>query len=288
VSADGVTSPALRYHGGKFRLAPWVIRHFPAHRTYVEPYGGAAGVLLRKPRAYAEVYNDLDGEVVNFFRVLRDEAARSRLIEQLTLTPYSRAEFDQAYVPSADPVECARRLCIRAGMGFGSAGATKGSTGFRVDSKRAYSTAQHVWARYPDQLAAVGLRFSGVLIENRPAIEVMRQHDAPDALHFVDPPYLPEVRVLRGQRYYRHEMTADEHGDLLDAVRALRGMVVIAGYPSDLYTQQLAGWRMVTTQSRISARCGTALRTEALWLNPACAAALDLADAPLFAAGVVG
>ena len=82
-----VSRPALRYHGAKFRLAPWVLRHFPAHGTYVEPFGGAAGVLLQKPRSYAEVYNDLDGEMTNFFRVLRDPVRRAALTEALVLTP---------------------------------------------------------------------------------------------------------------------------------------------------------------------------------------------------------
>src|SRR5690606_29837565 len=96
-TAPAVTKPALRYHGAKFRLAPWIMGFFPPHRCYVEPFGGAAGVLLQKPRAYAEVYNDLDGDVVNFFRVLRNPLTRARLIEQCALTPYAKEEFDQAW-----------------------------------------------------------------------------------------------------------------------------------------------------------------------------------------------
>jgi len=117
-----VSRPVLCWHGGKFRLAPWVIAHLPPHRIYVEPFGGAASVLLRKPRAYAEVYNDLDGDVVNLFRVLRDAQAGARLIAQLQLTPFAREEFLAAYEPADDPVERARRLVARSFMAFGTTG----------------------------------------------------------------------------------------------------------------------------------------------------------------------
>jgi len=279
-----VERPALRYHGAKFRLAPWVLKHFPPHGTYVEPFGGAAGVLLQKPRSYAEVYNDLDGEMVNFFRVLRNTGQRAALVEALALTPYHRDEFDLAWEPTEDPIEQARRLCVRAQMGFGSAGATKGVTGFRIDTKRACSTAQHLWVEYPDSLAAVGARFAGVLIENRPALEVMPQHDGPDTLHFVDPPYVLGTRVLQGngRGYYRHEMTDDDHAELLAALRELQGMVIVTGYASDLYAEALAGWRVESTQSRMSAGRGTALRTEMLWMNKACEKALERMHGGLF------
>ena len=168
--AQPVTRPVLRYHGGKFRLAPWVIKHFPPHRCYVEPFGGAAGVLVQKDRAYAEVYNDLDGDIVNLFRVLQNPESRSGLVERLVLTPYSREEFELSWETTGDPVERARRTVIRAQMGFGSAGATKGVTGFRIDTKRQYGTAQSLWAEYPESIAEVGQRLSGVLIENRPAL----------------------------------------------------------------------------------------------------------------------
>lgn len=269
--------PALRYHGGKFRLAQWVMGFFPPHTCYVEPFGGAAGVLLQKPRAYAEVYNDLDGDVVNFFQVLQDATLRQQLLEALIVTPYARAEFDKAWRPARGRVERARRLAIRAQMGFGSGGATKGTTGFRVDTKRQYGTAQVLWAEYPDAIAEAGQRFSGVLIENRPAIEVMQQHDALSTLHFVDPPYVMSTRDMRshGPRgAYRHEMTDVDHAELLRGVRELTGMVVLSGYESGLYAEQLEGWQRHTTQSRIAAGRGTALRTEVVWINPACVEAL--------------
>lgn len=280
-----IRKPALRYHGAKFRLAPWIMSFFPVHRCYVEPFGGAAGVLLQKPRAYAEVYNDLDGDVVNFFTVLRDPVQRERLVEACRLTPYARAEFDQAWGEATDPVERARRIAIRAQMGFGSAGASKGTTGFRIDTKRACGTSQQHWADYPDALAAVARRFSGVLIENRPAIDVMQQHDDENTLHFVDPPYMHETRV-RGAgkaRYYRHEMTDDQHNALLDAVLQLKGMVVISGYATEMYADRLGAWSTQQTSARISAGRWGACRIERVWINPRCADGLAQRDNQLFA-----
>lgn len=270
-----VERPVLRYHGAKFRLAEWVMGFFPAHTCYVEPFGGAAGVLLQKPRVYAEVYNDLDGEVVNFFRVLRDTELRERLIEACVMTPYSRADFEQAWEQTEDSVERARRLAIRAQMGFGSAGATKGATGFRIDTKREYGTAQHLWATYPAAIADAGQRMTGVLIENRAAIEVMRAHDTAETLFFVDPPYLHSTRCMDGSnRYYRFEMSDSEHEQLLDVALSLRGMVVVCGYPSELYESALKGWVRHEKEARISAGRGAGVRTEVLWINPACAKAL--------------
>lgn len=277
-----VTTPALRYHGGKFRLAPWIMQFFPEHQTYVEPFGGAAGVLLQKPRSYAEIYNDLDGEIVNFFRVLRDPETRRQLVELVTLTPYARAEYEEAWEDTTDPIERARRVAIRAQMGFGSAGATKGTTGFRIDTKRAYGTAQHLWTEYPEAIAAAGQRFKSVLVENRPAIEVMLQHDSPQTLHFVDPPYVHSTRVRPRSGGYRHEMEDADHAALLQTLLGLDGFVVLSGYETDIYRDMLAGWETYQTHSRISAGRGTALRVETVWINPACANALHCRQMPMF------
>lgn len=269
IAGQRAMSPAIRYHGAKFRLAGWVMQHFPPHRCYVEPFGGAAGVLIQKPRSFAEVYNDLDGDVVNFFRVLRDPEQRAQLVQLCTLTPYARAEFELAWEPATEPIERARRLAVRAQMGFGSAGATKGNTGFRSDTKRRYGTAQSEWLRFPANLALVGERLSGVVIENRNGADVMRLHDTPDTLHFVDPPYLPETRVLghRGN-YYQHEMCSAQHAELLAQLLELKGMVVLAGYDSALYRDTLCGWEVRTRSVAISGFRGSATRTEMLWISP--------------------
>jgi DNA adenine methylase len=265
--------PLIRYHGAKFRIAHWIISQMPNHVCYTEAFGGAAGVLLQKPRSYAEVYNDLDGDIVNLFRVMRDSSSREKLIEQLVLTPYAREEFENAWKSTTDDIERARRLIIRAQMGFGSAGATKGITGFRIDTKRQYGTAQSLWATYPEQLAMIGQRLSGVLIENRPAIQILKDHDAETTLHYVDPPYVHDTRYAGAKtgRVYRHEMNDDQHAELLETLLGLKGMVMLSGYQSDLYDDVLTGWKKVEIKARISSGRGTDTRTECLWMNPAAA-----------------
>lgn len=262
-----IKHPAIRYHGSKFRLASWIISQMPDHVCYVEPFGGAAGVLLQKPRSYSEVYNDLDNEVVNLFRVLRDPELNQRLQDACVLTPYSRDEFCIAQGQTFDPVEQARRMVVRASIGFGSAAGISSDSGFRSDSKRKYATPAHLWERYPANLAAVCQRLQGVIIENKDALAVIRAHDAPTTLHYIDPPYLPETRVA-GHRYYNHEMTVEGHEQLLAVVSRLSGMTMVSGYDSDLYNDMLAGWTKTSKPSRISAGRGTKVRTECLWISP--------------------
>lgn len=258
------TRPALRWHGGKWLLAPWIISHFPAHRVYVEPFGGAASVLLRKDRAYAEIYNDLDRRLVSFFRVLRDKEKAARLVRMIELTPFSRAEFAETLEPSDDDVEDARRYVSRSFMGFGSNAAGR-STGFRADSKK--SAPAHHWVNYPDGLRLIIERLRGVVIENRPAIDVMRKHDSKETLHYVDPPYVFSTRADLSKDY-EHELSDDDHADLLAFLRTLKGFVVLSGYPSVLYDEALKDWHRV---ERAALADGAAPRTEVLWINPACA-----------------
>mgnify|MGYP001575138488 CR=1 FL=1 len=276
-AARRIDRPALRWHGGKWLLAPWIVAHFPPHRVYVEPFGGAASVLLRKPRSYAEIYNDLDGDVVNLFRVLRDPAQAAELESRLRLTPFARAEFEESYKSAANPVERARRLVARSFMGFGSDGHNAAvKTGFRANSNRSGTTPARDWANWPDGVAALTARLQGVVIERREAIAVSRQHDGPDTLHYFDPPYLPEVRSNKSRRgkikyhAYAHEMTRADHVRLLDAIEGLQGMVVLSGYPSALYAGALADWRRI---ERAAMADGARPRTEVLWLNPAASAA---------------
>jgi DNA adenine methylase len=253
--------PVLRWHGGKWLLAPWIISHLPPHRVYVEPFGGAGSVLMRKAPSYAEIWNDLDRDVVNLFRVLRSERAHD-LVEALRLTPFARDEFAEAYQPTDCDVERARRLVIRSIMGFGSNGHNR-KTGFRANSNRSGTTPSHDWVNYPESLMRVIERLRGVTVENRAAIDVMAQHDGPDTVHFVDPPYVSSTRSDTGHDY-AHEMSDADHEALLAFLRGLKGRVVLSGYPSALYDNALAGWRRV---DRVTLADGAAKRTEVLWMN---------------------
>ena len=255
--------PVLRWHGGKWLLAPWIISHFPKHRVYVEPFGGAGSVLMRKPRCYAEVWNDLDGEVVNLFQVMRSDMSM-RLVEILRLTPFAAEEYKLAYEKSDDPIERARRLVVRSFMGFGSNGHQR-KTGFRSNSNRSGTTPAHDWINYPDCLVLCIERLQGVVILNRDAMEVMDRHDGPETLHYVDPPYLPETRDSGSD--YAHEMTTDEHIKLLDFLHTLDGSVVLSGYPSPLYDAALSDWSRI---ERPALADGAKARTEVIWINPMC------------------
>lgn len=259
--------PVVRYHGGKWHHAPWIIGQMPPHRRYVEPFMGAASVLMRKARSHAEVINDLDGEMVNLFRVLRDRGEQLR--EALRFTPFARAEFEQAWSPAEDDLERARRVIIRAFMGFGSAAATESApsgrrmTGFRGISDRSGTTPAHDWANYPDCMAAMIERLRGVVIDNRPAAEVIQRYDSESALFYVDPPYVMDSRT-DGDADYRHEMTDADHEALAEVLKQVKGKVLLSGYHSKLYDRLFAAWPRVEKKAFAD---GARERVEVLWMN---------------------
>lgn len=257
-----VTRPVLRYHGGKWRLGPWIINHFPSHRIYTEAFCGAASVLLRKPRSYAEVINDLDGEIVGLFRVLRNPAQARELVRLVKLTPFAREEHELSYLIAGDPIEQARRTLVRSFMGFGSDG-IKRQTGFRGNVTRSGTTPVLDWSRMPPVLEQVVERLQGVVIENMPAAELLTKYDHPQALHYVDPPYPHGTRG--DDNRYRYEMTDDDHRQLAQCLRSLKGTVVLSGYPCALYDEELfPDWRRVERSTHAD---GARDRVEVLWLS---------------------
>lgn len=276
--------PLLRWHGGKWLLAPWIIEQFPPHVTYIEPFGGAASVLLRKDRSFIEVWNDLDQDLVNLFRVLQDERTANQLLRKLKFTLFARAEFELSYEPAKnDVVERARRFIARSFMGFGSNACTSSargsnSTGFRARSQHPRKQPAHEWANYPDALAQIIERVRDVVIEGRNALQLIGDRDSADVLFYVDPPYVPETREpgsphrKRGGRY-RHEMDAADHDALLRRLVVCRGMVVLSGYRHGSYDDVLLNWRRI---EKATFADGARKRIECLWLNPQACAGLDM------------
>lgn len=258
----------MRYHGGKWRMADWLCSLFPAHQVYVEPFGGGASVLLQKAPSPIEVYNDLDQAVVSLFRVLRDPDLAEQLRIACELTPFSRAEFMAAWEPSADPVEDARRMLIRSQQGIGAK---------RKSSRNGWRTRltggppAHTWARWPAQVPAFVERMRQVAIEHLPWQRVLEIYDAPQTLFYCDPPYLLSTRAWDHRKIYDHEMTDADHAELLAALQAAKGMVVLSGYRSELYDAALTSWPRFEKRARAQ---GNQPRTEVVWLNAAAAASM--------------
>ncbi|MDR0996995.1 MAG: DNA adenine methylase [Zoogloeaceae bacterium] len=258
-----VKRSALRYFGGKWAIAPWILEHMPPHKVYVEPFGGAASVLLRKPRSRTEVYNDLDEEVVGLFRVIQDPKQCQQLMRLLKRTLYARAEFKRAFEASTDPIIRSQRAIIRAYMSLHHSALFMPSKSGSFASSP--GSGHKSWANYPRHLASMCRRLRGVIIEQKDAREVIRIQDSPDTLFFVDPPYLPSTRD-RSTRY-RHDLDQSQHIDLLDQLKAAQGKVMIAGYPSPLYDEHLAGWQRIEREHYARAN-GVRKAIEALWIKP--------------------
>ena len=260
--------PIVRYHGGKWLLAPWIISHFPEHKIYVEPFGGGASVLLRKTRApHCEYYNDLDGDIVNLFRVLQNPETAKRLEQVLRVTPFARAEFNLAYEPTDDPIESARRTLIRSYMGFGSVGTTGRNTGFRSKSLRANSAPAKIWKMYPNSLTWFSERLQGIVIDQRPALEMIEHLDSKETLFYADPPYLAETRN-NNSAAYRFEMSDNEHEILLNSLCNITGKIILSGYKNDLYLDILKDWKLIEKVHYAGSNSGSSIRTECLWISP--------------------
>lgn len=256
--------PVLRYYGGKWKLAPWVLAHFPVHKAYVEPFGGAASVLLQKPRVQTEVWNDLDGELVHLFTLLRDPTSAELLARACALTPFARTEFDLSYEHTDAAVERARRFIVRSFFGYGSkACASHTKNGFRCLRTGENSPAID-WSTYPQALQQVARRMLGVVIEAKPALDIIRRFDRSETLFYVDPPYVHCMRNMR-QEAYRHEMTDEEHRELAARLLEIKGMAVVSGYRCALYDEIYAGWRRVDRRAYAEK---ASPRIESLWISP--------------------
>lgn len=206
------------------------------------------------------------------FQVLRDPEKSERLIQLLELTPFSRDEMFLGWEETNCDIEQARRCIVRSHMGFGSAGATKGRTGFRgLDNcDNSFSAPARQWQKFPSSLTAVIQRLKGVVLENIPALELIEKTDRENTLFYIDPPYMPETRssMKGGTKYYRHEMTKHDHKVLLQKIRKLKGQVVLSGYDSKLYNLYLKDWNKIEFKARAATHAGSIVRTEVVWTSP--------------------
>ena len=275
VPINAPTRPACRWYGGKWRDAPWIVRHLPPHDSYEEPCGGAGSVLLQKPPVSLETYNDLDGEAVNYFRVIRDHI--EELARLIRYTPWAREEYEAALErdEEADPIERARRFWVLTAMGI-NGGSSGNQPGMRFTTQ-APPKAGEVLNRDAiiENLYRVADRLRTVQIENRDALEVIEHYGmGPGALTYFDPPYLGETR--RHDNIYEVEAAGPElHVAAAQLLRKSRGFVVISGYASDLYRElyEEHGWRRIDKESLTNSG---GKRVESLWLNPATVEALTL------------
>jgi DNA adenine methylase len=252
------TRPVFRYHGGKWKMADWIISNFPRHKRYVEPFGGAGSVLLKKERAGQEIYNDLDGDIVNVFRVLRDPKASAELARLLDLTPYAREEYEAAFEPCDEPIERARRYVIKAAFSIGGCGMMKHRHIRSFNTRNSQN-----WEGYVKNLAAITKRLVDVVIENKHFLEVIADHDSEDTLYYLDPPYVAGSRASYDK--YACDMSDKDHVLLAEAVHGLKGMAIISGYQSELYEQLYTGWERRWTHALDM----TLKRTnEFIWISP--------------------
>lgn len=270
--------PLLRYFGSKWRIAEWITGLLPRHICYVEPFGGSAAVLLTKAPSNHEVYNDIDGDVVNFFRVMRLRTAE--LVAAIAMTPYSRSEHLLSFEDSDDDLEAARRFYVRSWQTRG--GVTRHARGhsWRYCIQSPNWTAPPVqWKRHLDNLFVVADRLSDCYIEQSDWRKILSRFDAPTTCFYLDPPYVIGSRS-RSVRSYENEFSDDDHIELLEIVQGLDGMVVLSGYEHPMYSEALEhkGWELYRTTQRTQSN---SVAVECLWLSPAAVARRD--DLPLFA-----
>ena len=251
----------LKYPGAKWRIADWIIGQMPLHHSYIEPYFGSGAVLFSKAPSPIETVNDLDDDVVNLFRVIRDCPAE--LISAVACTPYARQEYDAAFAAASGPVEQARLFLVRCWQGYGfRTGAYKAGWKNDVQGREA-AYAMRNWYRLPGWIGDIVDRLKEVQIEHRPAVEVIKRFNHPNVLVYADPPYLLSTRT---GKQYKYEMSEQEHVELLEALLQHKGAAMVSGYASELYDNMLAGWDR--QQINTTAEKGLA-RTEILWVKAA-------------------
>ncbi len=256
--------PVLKYPGSKWRLADWIISLMPPHKSYLEPFFGSGAVFFRKPKSRIETINDMDGEIVNLFRCIREKP--EELERAVALTPYSRWEYEQAWNRfkaggRCEGVEAARGTLVRYWQSHGSTVVYKG--GWKNDvAGREYAYDVRYWRNLPGWIVAAAERLKEAQIEQMPAIELIRRFRHPDVLIYADPPYVVSTR--KGRQYVVDMVEDEQHIELLETLKEHKGPVILSGYENELYEKHLQGW--VKMNRKALAEGGRA-RMETVWLN---------------------
>lgn len=272
-TVHGVRSP-LRWFGSKAAVAAQVVEHLGAHVHYVEVFSGSAAVLFAKPRSKIETLNDVDDDVVNLFRVLRDPNTATMLVQRCTTTAYARREFLTARTiltagraplggAAVDRVERAWAFLVAVNFSVSS---SSHSTGWSVAvSDPGGSIPPARWRAAVARLERTAARLEGVQVDCSDWREVLSRYDRPSTVFYLDPPYHPELRS--GGRY-RHEMTAGDHDELVETLLGLKGRAVLSGFAHPTHDRlAVAGWDVVHLASPATRRSGTQ-PVETLWVAP--------------------
>jgi DNA adenine methylase len=269
----------IKYPGGKGRLWRWIVEYLPKSDVYCEPFGGAAHVLLNKEPSKLEIYNDIDGNLVNLFRVVADPKLFRKFLRRVQPLPYARSLYNycaQTLDEQTDPVERAWRFYVL--MNQALTGGHAWGYCIRYPGHRPPS---HDWAKYVDRLPEIHARLRRVQIDHLDWRVCLNRYDQPGIVWYLDPPYPLETRS--SDRIYAHELSPDDHAELVDRIMQLKGMVAISSYPNPIYAKlKEAGWKEVRRNTwcwlsldsrRKHRKCPP--RTEVLYLNPACVQALE-------------
>jgi len=250
-----IPRPALRYYGGKWKLAKWIISYFPKHMSYLEPCFGAGSVLLQKRRSQIETVNDLDSNVVNFFKMLRDRS--ENLIKKIELTPWAKEEVEKAFEETENLIEKARRFWIRCNM----ISFQDDSMVFRIRKGKGKPPSNT--AVISDYLYKTAKRLQGVQIEKLDAIESIKKYENKNCLIYFDPPYVKSSRTSNGK--YQYEMGDSYHIKAAEVLNDYKGKVVISGYNCSLYDKLYKDWKRVDKKAVGNSQ---SKKIESLWLCP--------------------
>lgn len=247
----------LKYPGAKWRIADWIISHFPPHKVYLEPFFGSGACFFNKAPAYIETINDLDGDIVNLFKVCREHP--QELAQLINFTPFARDEFQNCYERADNPIEQARRTLVRYHQSFGTSNSSKNS--WRNVQTYGGPRCATMWNDLPEIIMEVCERLKSAQIENTDALTLISRYDDKDTLIYCDPPYL---RELRKKNIYAVEMNDEKHIQLIRILKKSKSKIILSGYDNELYNQELRDW--FTTEKQTTAQMGLH-RTEKLWMN---------------------